>query len=1295
MKLPRDLLSNTYTKPDIFLCETDKTKICKLNGSNLQGSFKFNSYSEISFDIGRTYIDTTSGETKVHPFYDKVEALRLICLDGFGYFEIQGPGLTGNGIKEEKNVTAYSLEYTLSQKYLSNFRINQGTVDSLEVVYAENEDVINPITLYNTANKKLSLLHLALENVYGWTIGHIDDSLKTLSRQFDIDRISVYDFLMTEVCEKFNCYIVFDTINNTINLYAESLTSKFIGDGKTKTFTISPPFAQIETVSVDGYKTTKWNYYSSTGTLVLDDAPALGANIEAVDGALTEWETDVFVSFDNLSKEIEVSYDADSIKTVLNVTYGDDLDIREANLGIPYLTDLSYYHTADWMGQDLYDAYTQYMQKSNKYQSNYTANSQEMLEIAHHINFEESRLSLDYSVAKVGVTTVGTYYIRGGTSPDYYYQEVTLPAEYDANTTFYTMKGTNLNTEKVRNLYLALRDNFKNKTTTELSALASEFRFMEDYSISYLTSNLRGNKTLDQKRPYVLNFLNEMWNQVGRTPLKSLYYESYKTIQTTNIDAGWSQEDNENYPYYYAVVLILESLDAEIISRDSIISEYEEEYNAIQKENAAMSTELSMENNFTDAQLARLNTFLREDELQLSDIVETDQDTLADSFKIKQDAMESGKIELHKISQPKLQFSASMANIYAIPGFEPIIDQFQLGKVIKVEIRHGYIKQSRLLQVDFKFDDLSSISVEFGELSSLRSQSDIHADLLGQAISAGKQVATNSGSWTKGSDTATNIDIKIQNGLLDAATSLKAIDGTQGVEIDKYGIKLKKIDQDTGEIDPKQGWIVNNMLAYTADNWKTTKTVLGNFNVDGEEHWGLLADAVVAGHVEGSKIVGGTISIGPKGDGSYNFSVDSKGNIVANGTIYATAGSIAGYNIGAGGTYGNALYKRTSETSSSSSPAYEVGMKATDGDTDLAFFVKKSTNSWKSSENTFYINNSGRLYCIDGQIGGWEVGSLGDYSSSLYSTYCARSTPSTYSPEYATFMRSAGDKNTIAIGVKKRTSSSTEWTDAETPFYVRKDGYVFMNNADVTGKITASSGEISGNLTLSGSLIHKSADEKYQVTLRGVQSTVTNGVFYITDKSSGYSQYPFRVNGDGSFTATKATIKGDITATSGTIGGCTIKDGTLQIKNANITGTLSASKISGGTLNCNSITVSNLSASSINTGSLSGSYITQGTVYGNRLVGNTITTAYTSGGINTSLGYANFSNDVFNDRDTAYWIDTTYLTAESVSSDVVIAKSQLTARNGEFYLGGQAMSKQSLSFTDANGNTITIRYVGY
>ena len=353
MRLPKDILNfGLYTKPNFYLCETNKEKICKLETTETKGSFKFNSLSELSFETGRVYNDLITGETQVNPFYDKIEALRLIYVDGIGYFELQGPELISDGISERKSCKAYSSEYTLAQKYLENFRVNMGTVNSIEVMNASSEKNIVPIVLYNPSNPKLSLLHLALEKIYGWKIGHVDPSLQTLSRQFDIDRESVYDFLMNEVCEKFNCYIVFDTIHNTINVYAESLTAKFIGDGNTNTFTISPPFAQIGTVSVDGYKTTRWKYNASTGTLILDDAPESGAHIEIVDGALTEWETDVFVSFDNLAQEANVSYNSDDIKTQLTVTYGDDYDIREINLGMPYITDISYYYTVDWMGQD-------------------------------------------------------------------------------------------------------------------------------------------------------------------------------------------------------------------------------------------------------------------------------------------------------------------------------------------------------------------------------------------------------------------------------------------------------------------------------------------------------------------------------------------------------------------------------------------------------------------------------------------------------------------------------------------------------------------------------------------------------------------------------------------------------------------------------------------------------------------------------------------------------------------------------------------------------------------------------
>lgn len=796
VRLPHDILSGTYARPRLFLCETDKTKICQLDANNLKGSFKFNSYSELTFEVGRIYNDLISGENKINPFYDKVEAIRLVYLENFAYFELQAPELVGDGIKEAKSCTAYSYEYTLSTKFLENFYVNTGEVDSIEVINADDPEHIVPVTLYNPSNKKLSLLHLVLEKAYGWSIGHVDDSLQTLSRQFKIDRESIYDFLMNEVCEKFNCYIVFDTINNTINFYAESLTSKFIGDGTTNTFTISPPFTQIGTVSVDGYKTTRWEYDTSTGILTLEDTPESGAHIEVVDGALTEWETDVFVTFDNLSQEIKIEYDADSIKTVLTVTYGEDGDIRETNLGLPYITDLSYYYTVDWMGQDLYDAYTAYLQKTNQYQSEYTNNSQEMLDIAGHIDFEENRLSLGYSVVQsVSADTVGTYYVRGGSAPNYYYTEVSLPSEYNANTTYYSIDTANLNETKVSNLFTALKKYFNNEVDwkDELNTLSSDFQFMETYTLDYLSTELAkvtSNRTESAAAETTINnFLSEMWNEIGRTPLKSLYYEPYKKVQITNIEAGWSQKDSANYGYYYPVVLFLNSIEDAISKRDSTIADYEKQYNTLQQRNTEISNELLMSNNFTEGQLIRLSAFLREDELQLNDIVETDQDSLADTFKIKQDAMESGRIELQKLCQPQLKFSMSMANIYALPEFEPIIDQFQLGNVIKVGLRSDYIKQSRLLQVDINFDQFSDFSCEFGELTNLRTQSDIHADLLKKAVQAGKSVATNSSYWTKGADKSNSIDLRLQEGLLNSIEALKAIDGTQNAYIDKYGIK--------------------------------------------------------------------------------------------------------------------------------------------------------------------------------------------------------------------------------------------------------------------------------------------------------------------------------------------------------------------------------------------------------------------------------------------------------------------------------------------------------------------------
>ena len=911
MRLPKDLLSGTYRKPNVYLCEADKEKICKLETSNMQASLKFNSYSELSFEVARIYNDIITGEQKVNPFYEKIEAVRLIYLEGFGYFEIQGPELIGDGIKESKSITAYSLEYTLSQKYLEDFYINTGEVNSVEVIYAEvtygkviyegDSKNIIPVTLYNPNNTSLSLLHLILEKVPGWTIGHVDSQLKTLSRQFEVDRESIYDFLMNEVCKKFNCYITFDTINNKINVYAESPTVDFRGDGSTKILVIPSAykFSAVQTVSIDGYKTTGWSFTGSA--VILDEAPGEGAVIEVV-GEDSSWETDVFVTFDNLSQEIKVNYSADDIKTVLTVTYGDDCDIREVNLGLPYITDLSYFYTVDWMGQDLYDAYTAYQKKYNDSQPEYTQNAHEMLYYAGLIDHEENRLSLGYAEASVDETTVGTYYVRGGKNPNYYYTEVSLPSEYNANTTYYRTDTVNVTEDKVSKLFKALQKYFNKSEDwySSFTELSDEFHFMSTYgyTIEGLASKLKASNTDAEKDGFINEFLHQMWYEIGKNPLNQMFYEPYKQIQTANVAAGWANKNdstNENYWTYYPVVIFLDSIEKAIAERDKKIKEYQSKYDIFQQANIKISNSLLMDNNFTKEQLVKLNAFLREDELHIEDIVETAQDSVADTFKVKQDAKEAGRIELKKISQPQLQFSMSMANIYAIPEFEPIVDQFQLGNIIKVGLRSDYIKQSRLMQVNINFEDFSDFSCEFGELTSLRNQSDIHADLLSQAISAGKSVATNSSYWSRGSDTANSIDLRLQEGLLNSIEALKSMDGTQNAYMDKYGLHLEAVNPETGEVDDKRVWLVNNQIVFTDDGFKTSKSVLGEFTVDGVTYYGLLAQAVIAGLVEGSEIRGGTIKIGEyideNGNTRYAFEVTENGMV----RMHAAGNMIDGY----------------------------------------------------------------------------------------------------------------------------------------------------------------------------------------------------------------------------------------------------------------------------------------------------------------------------------------------------------------------------------------------------------------
>ncbi|MCM1189325.1 MAG: phage tail protein [bacterium] len=209
MRINRDFFDNPVI-PDYVLCKANKERIGVLQCTDKTIDFKFNNLDEINFTI---YYFMNGEE---NPFYNDVDVMKYIFVPDVGFFSITSINIQSEGTEfESKDVTAKSYECLLAQRYLENFVINMGTVES-----------IDSVQFYNLSDASHSLLNLILEKAPEWKIGHIDPALMTMQRSFEIDRQDIYSFLMNDVAEAFGCFFLFDTLTNTINIYKEETVSK-------------------------------------------------------------------------------------------------------------------------------------------------------------------------------------------------------------------------------------------------------------------------------------------------------------------------------------------------------------------------------------------------------------------------------------------------------------------------------------------------------------------------------------------------------------------------------------------------------------------------------------------------------------------------------------------------------------------------------------------------------------------------------------------------------------------------------------------------------------------------------------------------------------------------------------------------------------------------------------------------------------------------------------------------------------------------------------------------------------
>lgn len=381
---------------------------------------------------------------------------------------------------------------------------------------------------------------------------------------------------------------------------------------------------------------------------------------------------------------------------------------------------------------------------------------------------------------------------------------------------------------------------------------------------------------MDNKFPL---YLFECSDYPGEFALANTYEQNvvYYTNKAGLIANPQPTQENFNQSTYYKK--IKDIIFAVYLKGTTPYVAYAESEGVYQMKMNYYSNLTEMKNFFNEDQWVRLSPFIREDEYSNDNVLLNGLESEEERLSIYKELVELASKELKTLSQPSLEFSMDMSNIMAIPEFEPLMSQFALGNFIRIELRPELVKRARLLEVNLNFDDLSDFSCTFGNLVTTKDQVDLHAELLSQAISAGKQVAASAGEWQKSVDKTNQLEKAINDGLQDCAIHIGKASG-QAISWDHTGMHFRKYkDGSDSEYEPEEMAIINNSLVATNDSWRTSKSAFGKYVINGEERWGPIAEYVTADTIEGKFISGGSLRIGGKEGDKGTFIVNEDGSV--------------------------------------------------------------------------------------------------------------------------------------------------------------------------------------------------------------------------------------------------------------------------------------------------------------------------------------------------------------------------------------------------------------------------------
>lgn len=342
-------------------------------------------------------------------------------------------------------------------------------------------------------------------------------------------------------------------------------------------------------------------------------------------------------------------------------------------------------------------------------------------------------------------------------------------------------------------------------------------------------------------------------------------YLALEGIQKTRIQ--------NNLPYS-DITALMTSKQSEIDAQQVLISNKEMQIDDVTTELQTINAEVSFDENFTPLQLLELNNFIYENTYQNENIIQTDSMTLVEVQASAQSLYNQAKTVLERVSRPRYEIDMELVNYTTLPEFEVFTTQTEVGTNVVCELKDGTYITTVVLEINIQFDDPSSFSLSLSNRLRLDNGNFTYSDLLGQVVKTGSAVSFDSTSWSNWTNDYKNEVTTFINSNLDATLNNIISNGEQEILINQNGLRARN-SNGLGGYNPKQAWLVNNVLAFSDDGFQTAKLALGEINTPG----GGTAFGLVGDYIVGRILAGNTLSIANEAN---NFVLDQTGATLNN-----------------------------------------------------------------------------------------------------------------------------------------------------------------------------------------------------------------------------------------------------------------------------------------------------------------------------------------------------------------------------------------------------------------------------